>query len=514
MATTVTLKPNAIDLSGSTSGTTTLQATAVAGTTTITLPAATDTLVGKATTDTLTNKTLTSPTITGGALNGSLGATTPSTVAATSITASTTLGVTGTTTLTVDASISGLTVGKGGGAVANNTAIGASSLNATNTGTGLNTAVGAFSLFTNTSGSESVAVGYEALRLNTTGAYNVALGQGSLRSNTTAQENTAVGNNSMRTNTTGASNSVLGASALGANTTGGSNTAIGYNALVANTTANNNTAVGYQAGYGSNGGNNVFHGYKAGYANATGGQSVMIGANAGLAHTDSDYNVFVGYNSGSVVTTGDKNTIIGSFTGNQGGLDIRTASNYIVLSDGDGNPKGYFSNTNYGEFTLNASASQSYNGILNFATATTIKAQAYHENSSSQWKFVNGGTGGVYLASGGTSWVSMSDERTKENLVPIENGLTKVCSLRSVIGNFISDETKKKTPFLIAQDVQAVLPEAISTTMVKDDETNTQYLGVSYTDVIPLLVASIKELKQIVDTQAAEIAELKAKVGI
>ena len=49
--------------SGSTSGTTTVQATAIAGTTTLTLPAATDTLVGKATTDTLTNKTLTSPTI-------------------------------------------------------------------------------------------------------------------------------------------------------------------------------------------------------------------------------------------------------------------------------------------------------------------------------------------------------------------------------------------------------------------------------------------------------------------
>jgi hypothetical protein len=50
--------------SGSTSGTTTVQATAIAGTTTLTLPAATDTLVGKATTDILTNKTLTSPTIT------------------------------------------------------------------------------------------------------------------------------------------------------------------------------------------------------------------------------------------------------------------------------------------------------------------------------------------------------------------------------------------------------------------------------------------------------------------
>jgi hypothetical protein len=65
MATTVSLKPNAVEISGSTSGTTTLQATAVAGTTTLTLPAATDTLVGKETTDTLTNKSLTSPTITG-----------------------------------------------------------------------------------------------------------------------------------------------------------------------------------------------------------------------------------------------------------------------------------------------------------------------------------------------------------------------------------------------------------------------------------------------------------------
>lgn len=63
MATTVSLKPNAVEISGSTSGTTTLRATAVAGTTTITLPAATDTLVGKATTDTLTNKTLTAPVI-------------------------------------------------------------------------------------------------------------------------------------------------------------------------------------------------------------------------------------------------------------------------------------------------------------------------------------------------------------------------------------------------------------------------------------------------------------------
>jgi hypothetical protein len=52
-----------VGFAGSTSGSTTVQATAVAGTTTLTLPAATDTLVGRDTTDTLTNKTLTSPTV-------------------------------------------------------------------------------------------------------------------------------------------------------------------------------------------------------------------------------------------------------------------------------------------------------------------------------------------------------------------------------------------------------------------------------------------------------------------
>ena len=56
--------------SGSTSGTTTVQATAVAGTNTLTLPATTsDTLVGKDTTDTLTNKTLTAPTINSAKIN-------------------------------------------------------------------------------------------------------------------------------------------------------------------------------------------------------------------------------------------------------------------------------------------------------------------------------------------------------------------------------------------------------------------------------------------------------------
>jgi hypothetical protein len=79
---TSTLGSGTLVLAGTTSGTTTVTATAVAGTTTLTLPAATDTLVGKATTDTLTNKTLT-----GAVMNGTVGATTPSTGAFTTLSA-------------------------------------------------------------------------------------------------------------------------------------------------------------------------------------------------------------------------------------------------------------------------------------------------------------------------------------------------------------------------------------------------------------------------------------------
>ena len=101
--------------------------------------------------------------------------------------------------------------------------------------------------------------------------------------------------------------------------------------------------------------------------------------------------------------------------------------------------------------------------------------------------YVTANTNGVYLAVGGTSWTANSDERLKDIIEPISNAVEKVGSLRSVIGKFKNDETNTRRSFLIAQDVQAVFPEAV-------DASNPDKLGVAYTEVIPLLVAAIKEL--------------------
>jgi hypothetical protein len=328
---------------------------------------------------------------------------------------------------TGSATIDGLTVGRGAGAVATNTAVGASALAANTTGdqniavggnallsntTGLaNVAVGLNSLRTNITGQQNTALGHQVLyantgdyntgagtntlRFNTSGANNTAFGYNSLFSNTTASNNTAVGYQAAYATTTGLditavgynayrngtasyqtaigfnamgsatvtgtqsvavgrfalgaltsgnNNVAVGDSSLGANTSGSNNVAIGRDALVANTTASNNTAVGYQAGYSSTTGfANTFVGYQAGYStnrtDGASGRNVFVGEAAGYANTTGRWNSYFGHYAGSDITTGNGNTIIGRFGGNSGGLDIRTSSNYIVLSDGDGNPR-------------------------------------------------------------------------------------------------------------------------------------------------------------------------------
>jgi hypothetical protein len=111
---------------------------------------------------------------------------------------------------------------------------------------------------------------------------------------------------------------------------------------------------------------------------------------------------------------------------------------------------------------------------------------------------INQDTTGVYIGDGGTSWLGLSDERAKDIIEPITNAVEKVSTLRTVIGKYKTDKEGTRRSFLIAQDVQAVLPEAVYSA-------DPQNLGLSYTDTIPLLVAAIKELKAEVDSLKAQI---------
>jgi hypothetical protein len=224
-----------------------------------------------------------------------------------------------------------------------NTALGRGAL-LSNTSASNNTAVGRNSLNANTEGTENVAVGEVALDANTTGSFNTAIGRHALSSSTTASNNTGVGRNALGDNTTGADNTAMGRNALDANTTGVNNVAIGESALSNATTASGNTAIGKDALAIATGGENTVVGKKAGDAIQAHVRNTIMGDTAGSAVNSSD-NTFIGQNSGSAITSGDANTILGRYSGNEGGLDIRSSSNNIVLSDGDGNPRAFFNSS-------------------------------------------------------------------------------------------------------------------------------------------------------------------------
>jgi len=517
---------------------------------------------------TIASSVLTSTDINGGTIDGvtiggsSAGAITGTNLTATTsatlqhssstklATTSTGIDVTGdvggdTLTISGNGSIDGLTVGQGAGNVATNTAVGKDALDANTTG-GSNTAIGQDALGANTTASQNTAVGYQAGYSTTssyntfngyrsgygvtTGNVNTGYGRLSLGGNSagvTGSDNTALGNAAMYVTTSGTSNTAVGTQALFDNTTGSYNVAVGVYALDSNTTASNNTAVGYQAGYSNTTGvGSTALGYQALYSKITGNYSTAIGFQAGYSHT-AGYSLYVGDSAGYYstsygntfvgtsyaggcgknMTTGANNTIIGGYTGNQGGLDIRTSDNNIVLSDGDGNPVQRIRNgSNYviNEWRHSAGSmagSLSFGSSYNEAGPTDALLKGYMGGDF----HVVAGSAGVYLTNGATSWTSNSDERVKDIIENIDNAVTKVNGLRAVIGKYKTDNEDTRRVFLIAQDVQAVLPEAVNQ---KKDDIGT--LGVAYTDVIPLLVAAIKEQTQTITTLEARIAALES----
>lgn len=116
------------------------------------------------------------------------------------------------------------------------------------------------------------------------------------------------------------------------------------------------------------------------------------------------------------------------------------------------------------------------------------------------WKF--NGNEGSFICPGNGSFNDVeirSDRRVKSNISVIENATDKICQLT---GNTYELETPaglKPSAGLIAQEVQEVLPEAVT-----QDQDEAALLRLNYNAVIALLVESVKELK-------AEIEILKAK---
>ena len=71
------------------------------------------------------------------------------------------------------------------------------------------------------------------------------------------------------------------------------------------------------------------------------------------------------------------------------------------------------------------------------------------------------------------------------------------------------EKTTSQKVGVSAQELEAVLPEVVSKLESSASATNTEYLGVDYTKIVPLLIEGIKELKTKVETLETKVAALE-----
>lgn len=119
--------------------------------------------------------------------------------------------------------------------------------------------------------------------------------------------------------------------------------------------------------------------------------------------------------------------------------------------------------------------------------------------------FAKDGTtvGNISVTSSSTSYNTSSDYRLKENVVTLDNATDRLKQIPVHRFNFIADADTTVDGFL-AHEVQAVVPEAIHGVKDEvDDEGNPVYQGIDQSKLVPLLVATVKELE-------ARIATLEA----
>ena len=205
-----------------------------------------------------------------------------------------------------DALINTLTIGRGYGYIATNTAIGYQTLPM------------------NTSGNTNTAVGYQVLYNNKEGSQNVGLGYKSLYNNTLGGSNTGIGYNSLYNNNGGSYNTAIGQTAGKLNTTGEYNTFLGYNTSNSAGTYSYSTAVGNNAAiYGSN---QVILGTQSETVIITGDASfnnrLIVGDETTLQRTL--------YVNDSIITTGDIYATSGVYSNNE----FDTLNNVLYVGTG------------------------------------------------------------------------------------------------------------------------------------------------------------------------------------
>lgn len=132
-----------------------------------------------------------------------------------------------------------------------------------------------------------------------------------------------------------------------------------------------------------------------------------------------------------------------------------------------------------------------YFGMYNLGTTYW---QVQNSAANNYLRLTSGANTGITVTG---AYNNVSDASLKENVTPITNALDLVNGLSGVYFGWKSTPELGQQVGFIAQDVEKVLPQVVST-----DETE-NLKGVAYSSIVPVLVNAVKELKAQVDALKA-----------
>ena len=221
----------------------------------------------------------------------------------------------------------------------------------------------------------------------------------------------------------------------------------------------------------------TFIGESAGIS-SSGAGNVGLGSETMLNNSSGRFNVAVGYRALRQNATGQGNVAIGYNAGFN-----ETGSNKLYIAN---------SNTNtpliWGDFQAGVA---NINGKLGVGVANPAAMTNELE--------VNGHATVITLT-------ETSDQRFKKNILPLENSLNKLLSLRGVsyqwrIDDFPNRRFKEGSNIgLIAQEVQQLFPELVSTN-------SEGFLSVSYSGLSPIIIEAMKEQQKLIEDLQSELKE-------
>ena len=118
--------------------------------------------------------------------------------------------------------------------------------------------------------------------------------------------------------------------------------------------------------------------------------------------------------------------------------------------------------------------------------------------------------GGIDTSTTATSYVTSSDYRLKENIIPMTGALDKVSQLKPVTYTWKVDGSDGQG--FIAHELQAVVPDCVvGEKDAVDEEGKPKYQGVDTSFLVATLTAAIQEQQTIINDLKARIETLEAK---